>query len=126
MFRCVLVAISVLVAATPAMAQQMNAEVFHKRAAKLKGKGAMAIFSGGEIKALMREGQAAGKASSARYKAAKEAGRPLPFCPPEGPQKMGSNEFMSRLAAIPEAERRRIDMTEATTRIMAAKFPCKG
>jgi len=126
MFRCVLVAISVLVAATPAMAQQMNAEVFHKRAAKLKGKGAMAIFSGGEIKALMREGQAAGKASSARYKAAKEAARPLPFCPPEGPQKMGSNEFMSRLAAIPEAERRRIDMTEATTRIMAAKFPCKG
>ena len=126
MLRCVLVALACLLTAKPATAQQMNAETFHQRATKLKGKGAMAIFSGGEIKALMREGQAAGKASSARYKAAKEAGRPLPFCPPDGQQKMGSNEFMTRLAAIPQAERRRIALTEATTRILAAKFPCKA
>ena len=125
MVRCVL-ALCLLAATSPAVAQQMNAEVFHQRASKLKGKGALAIFSGGEIKALMREGQAAGKASSARYKAAKDAGRPRPFCPPEGRQSMGSNEFMARLAAIPPAERRKIDMTEATTRIMAAKFPCRG
>src|SRR5687768_13673131 len=124
MLRSLFVALAVFTVATPAMAQQMNAETFHQRATKLKSKGALAIFSGGEIKALMREGQAAGKASSARYKAAKDAGRKLPFCPPEGPQKMDSTEFMTRLAAIPQAERRRIDMTEATTRIMAAKFPC--
>jgi hypothetical protein len=37
---------------------------------------------------------------------------------------MGSDEFMKRLAAIPAADRARIDMTEATTRIMAAKYPC--
>jgi hypothetical protein len=126
MLRWVFVVATVFVSAAPAIAQQMNAEAFYQRATKLKGKGAMAIFSGGEIKKLMREGQAAGKASSARYKAAKEAGRPLPFCPPEGPQKMGSNEFMKRLGDIPQAERRRIDMTEATTRIMAAKFPCRA
>ena len=126
MLRWVLVILSVVVAAVPAAAQQMNAEAFYQRATKLKGKGALAIFSGGEIKKLMREGQAAGTASSTRYKAAKEAGRPLPFCPPQGPQKMGSNEFMRRLADIPQAERRRIDMTEATTRIMAAKFPCRA
>ena len=126
MLRCLITAFALFAVAAPAMAQQMNAETFHQRATKLKGKGALAIFSGGEIKALMREGQAAGKASSARYKAAKTAGGKLPFCPPEGPQKMDSNEFMTRLAAIPQAERRRIDMTEATTRIMAAKFPCRA
>jgi hypothetical protein len=31
---------------------------------------------------------------------------------------------MKRLGAIPRAERQRIDMTEAMTRISAAKFPC--
>jgi hypothetical protein len=121
-----LLGLTLFVAASPAWAQQMNAEAFYQRANKLKGKGALAIFSGGEIKALMREGQAAGQASKARYKAAKDAGKPLPFCPPEGPQKMGSTEFMTRLGAIPRAERQKIDMAEATTRIMAAKFPCRS
>lgn len=37
---------------------------------------------------------------------------------------MGSDEFMKRLAMIPAAERARIDMTEANTRILATKFPC--
>lgn len=123
---CLISAIGLVIAAGPAAAQSMNAELFHQRATKLQAKGAMAIFSGGEIKALMREGQAAGKASSTRYKADKAAGRSTRFCAPAGPQKMNSDEFMKRLSAIPQAERRRIDMTEATTRIMAAKFPCKG
>ena len=34
---------------------------------------------------------------------------------------MDSNDFMRRLAAIPAAERARIDMTEATTRVLAGK-----
>jgi hypothetical protein len=126
MLRRLFIALACLVAAKPAVAQQMNAETFYQRATKLKGKGALAIFSGGEIKALMREGQAAGQASKARYRAARDAGRPLPFCPPEGPQKIGSDEFMARLGAIPQAERQKIDLTEATTRIMAGKFPCRA
>jgi DNA-binding transcriptional regulator LsrR (DeoR family) len=111
---------------SPALAQTMNAETFHQRATALKKKGAMAIFSGGEIKALMREGQASGQAAKSRYNADKSAGRATRFCPPPGKQQMDSDEYMERLAAIPLAERRRIDMTEATTRIMAAKFPCRG
>jgi len=39
---------------------------------------------------------------------------------------MNSDEFMSRLGAIPQAERAKIDMTEATTRLLAVKFPCKA
>ena len=124
--RLLLLAVPILTMAAPAMAQSMNAETFYQRALKLKAKGAMALFSGGEIKALMNEGQAAGKASGAAHRAAKAAGRPTRYCPPEGPQKMGSDEFMNRLAAIPVADRKRIDMTEATTRILAMKFPCRA
>lgn len=108
-----------------ASAQSMNAESFLQRANKLKAKGPLALFSRGEIKVLMNEGQASGKAASARNKADKVGGRPTRFCPPTGPQSMNSDEYMTRLAAIPRTTRQRIDMTEATTRIMAAKFPCR-
>ena len=55
----------------------MNAESFHARATALKKKGPMALFSGGEIKKLMAEGQAAGKAAGARYDADKQRWREL-------------------------------------------------
>jgi len=109
----------------PATAQTMNAETFNQRIQALKAKGAMALFSGDEIKALTAEGQAAGKAARAQQAAAAKAGQKPRFCPPDGPQKMGSDEFMTRLAAIPQAERQKIDMTEAMTRMLAVKFPCK-
>lgn len=118
-------AVVLLAGPVAASAQSMNAEVFFQRAAKLKAKGAMAIFASGEIKALMKEGQASGQASASRHKAEKAAGRSTRFCPPPGPAKMGSDEYMKRLASIPRVERQRIDMTEATTRIMATKFPCR-
>jgi hypothetical protein len=102
----------------------MNAEAFHQRATKLKKKGAMAIFSRGEIKALMNEGQAAGKRAREQRLAAIKAGGKPRYCPPEGPASMNSDEFMARLAAIPAADRARIDMTEATTRILTNKYPC--
>ena len=109
-----------------AMAQTMNAETFHKRATKLQNKGAMAIFSRGEIKALMSEVQeSTKKAREQRLAAVKVGGKPR-YCPPEGPGKMNSDEFMTRLGAIPAADRARIDMTEATIRILAVKFPCKA
>ena len=118
------VLILVTAVATPALAQTMNAEQFNQRAQALKAKGAMAMFSPGEVKALMAEGQAAGKASREQRLAALKAGQKPRYCPPDGPQKMGSDEFMSRLAAIPQAERQKIDMTEAMTRMLAVKFPC--
>lgn len=116
------VAVAVLMP-TAASAQSMNAETFHQRATKLMAKGPMALFSRGEIKALMKEGQKSGQAASAGNKADKAAGRPTRYCAPAG-TKMGSDEYMKRLGAIPRAERARINMTEATNRIMAAKFPC--
>ena len=120
----VVAAAAVLVPAA-ASAQSMNAETFLQRANKLMAKGPMALFSRKEIRSLMKEGQASGQAATARNKADKAAGRPARFCAPAGPQRMNSDEYMKRLGAIPRAERERIDMTEATTRIMAAKYPCR-
>jgi hypothetical protein len=107
-----------------ASAQMMNAQAFYQRATALEKKGFVAIFSGGEIKALMTEGQAAGAKAGQQRKASIAAGQKPRYCPPGSSVKMGSDEFMKRLAVIPAAERSRIDMTEATTRILAVKFPC--
>ena len=107
-----------------ASAQSMNAETFNRRAAALMKKGPMALFARGEIKALTAEGQASGmKAAQLRKATIAQGGKPR-FCPPGHKVQMNSSEFMTRLRAIPAAERARIDMTEATTRIMAAKYPC--
>ena len=107
-----------------AFAQMMNAQTFYQRASALQKKGIVAIFSGGEIKALMAEGQAAGQKAREQRQAAIASKQKPRFCPPPGVVKMDSDEFMKRLGAIPAAARSRIDMTESTTRILAAKYPC--
>ena len=107
-----------------AFAQMMNAQAFYQRASALQKKGIAAIFSGGEIKALMAEGHAAGKKAREQREAALASRQKPRFCPPPGVVKIDSDEFMKRLSAIPAAARSRMDMTEATTRILAAKYPC--
>jgi hypothetical protein len=121
-----LFALLLLVVAAPAAAQSMNAETFYKRGTALQKKGMMAVFSMGEIKTLTKEAQAAGARARDIRRADVAAGRPPRFCPPKGGVSIDDKEFMARLAAIPAAERARIDMGEAMTRILAAKFPCKG
>lgn len=125
-FSLTLGACLLAVAATPAGAQTMNAEAYHKRASSLMKKGPLALFSRGEIKTLMEEGQKAGAKSREQRLAIIKAGGKPRSCPPQEQVSMNADEFMKRLAAIPRAERERIDMTEAMTRISAAKFPCKG
>jgi hypothetical protein len=119
----VLAALLLFVPAT-ASAQTMNAQRFHSRATALRAKGFVAIFSGGEIKALTAEAQAAGKRAAENRRAAVRSGQAPRFCPPQGSVSMDDKEFMARLSAIPAADRSRIDMTEAMTRMLAAKYPC--
>ena len=69
-----LFAAGLLLMPAAASAQSMNAQVFFKRATALQKKGVLAVFSGAEIKALMSEGQAAGKAAGAAYDAANGVG----------------------------------------------------
>ena len=111
-------------AAAPAIAQTMNAEAFYRSATDLQSKGPMAVFSIGKVRALTSEAQRAGQKALEARVAAKAAGRTPRYCPPDGPRNMSSSEFLTRLAAIPAAQRSRMDMTEATTLILATKFPC--
>lgn len=116
-----------LLLAVPAAvsAQSMNAEIFHQKAAALMKKGPMAVFSS-DLKRVMNEGKAsAGKAREQRLAAVKAGQKPR-YCPPEGAKGINSDEYMKGLSAIPAAERAQIDMTEATTRILARKFPCRA
>ena len=118
-----LVAAAVLLP-TMSSAQSMNAEVFYQKAAGLERKGMMAIFSK-DVKVMMNEGKAAGEAARRQRLATLRAGHKPRYCPPEGPQKLGSDEFMTRLGAIALGDRQRIDMTEAMIRILSVKFPCR-
>lgn len=126
LMRLSLVAVLALAVPAVASAQAMNAERFHERATALQKKGVMALFSGGEIKTFTHEAQVAGQRAAQSRRAALQAGQSPRFCPPPGPGRMGDKEFMVRLSAIAPADRARIDMTEAMTRILAAKYPCRG
>ena len=116
---------SVASAAAPALAQHMNADSFYQRAIALKKKGALAMFSVGEIKALLKEVKAAGLLVKQTRLAAEQGGHHGRYCPPVGAKRMDSKEYLSALGAIPLAERKTIDLVEATTRMMERKFPCK-
>jgi hypothetical protein len=117
--------IGVVAVGLPAMAsaQSMNAETFFQKANALQRKGMMALFSS-DVKKLMKEAKAAGETARAQRLAALKAEQKPRYCPPAGSQRMGSDEFMQRLGALPRTDRMRIDMTEAMIRILTVKFPC--
>ena len=122
------VALAVMLALVPAAAsaQSMNAEQFYQRATALQKKGMLAIFSLGEIKALTSEAQAAAAQTAEKRRAAIKAGQQPRFCPPPGPATMKDKEFMARLGGLPAADRARMNMGEAMTRILEIKFPCRA
>lgn len=120
--KLIVAALAVLVPAM-ASAQSMSAEIFFQKAQALQRKGMMAMFSS-DVKKLMKEAKAAGETARTQRLATLKAKEKPRYCPPSGSQRMGSDEFMERLGALPRAERVRINMTEAMIRIMAVKFPC--
>jgi hypothetical protein len=118
-------AILFLLTAVPgaAQAQSMNAETFFKKAQTLRAKGPLALISR-DLKPMIREAKAAGLKARAARLAAVAAGRTPRYCPPKGSKRLGNEEFMRGMAAIPLAERLSIDLTEAITRILVRKYPC--
>ena len=114
------------ISAQSASAQTMNAESFLQKANALQKKGPLALLSMGRIKALAAEGRAAAReAREARLRALSQGKAPR-YCPPaNASQEMASSEFLNRLSAIPAAQSNRINMTEAMTRVLVQKFPCR-
>ena len=118
--------VAAVAASVPAMAsaQSMSAEIFFQKAQALQRKGMMAMFSS-DVKKLMKEAKAAGETARAQRLATLKLGGKPRYCPASGSQRMGSDEFMQRLGAMPRTERLKIDMTEAMIRILSVKFPCR-
>lgn len=122
----VMVAVSVLGFATPAVASVMNADEFYQRAIKLKKRGPLAMLSMKEVKLLVNEVKAAGTKVKETRLAAERAGKKGRYCPPPHNPRMGHEEYVAGIGTIPQPERKKIDLVEATTRMLAAKFPCRG
>ena len=111
--------------AVPANAAVMNAEEFYQRAIKVKKRGPLALLSMKEVKLLVNEVKVAGARVKETRLLAERAGKKGRYCPPPENKRMGHEEYVAGIGAIPEAERKRIDLIEATTRMLAAKFPCR-
>jgi hypothetical protein len=118
-------AIALVSLAAPAAASVMNAEEFYQRALKVKKRGPFALLSMKEVKLLVNEVKVAGAQVKETRLAVEKTGKKGRYCPPPEPKRMGHEEYVAGIGAIPQAERRKIDLIEATTRMLAAKFPCR-
>lgn len=124
-FARAMLAAALVGVSAPAAANVMNAEEFYQRAMKVKKRGPLALLSMKEVKTLVNEVKVAGtKVKEARL-AAERAGKKGRYCPPPETKRMGHEEYVAGIGAIPQSERKRIDLIEATTRMLAAKFPCR-
>ena len=120
--RIILFGLAALVA-TPAAAQDMNAQELYEMGKSLQKKGPLALVSS-DFGTVKNETQGAAEAARAQARADQAAGRTPRFCVPDGNQSMGSGELLRRVEKIPEAERRKINSQELMTRVFAQKYPC--
>ena len=111
-----------LLAAVPASAQAMDVKTFLTKADGLKKKGMMALFSG-DLKVLKSEIQTSASALKTERNAAKAAGRPQTYCPPEKGS-LTSNEILASFQSIPEPQRPRIQVKDALKALLVKKYPC--
>jgi len=109
-----------------AAAGDMSVAEFLPRAEKLKGKGAMAIFSRAELKALGAEVGGAIKANKAEREAAIRAGRRPDYCPPAGGVKLGADEILAEFRRVPVAERRRTTVRQVMKTMARRRWPCRA
>ena len=114
--------IGALAAATPAQAQDMNAQTFYERGKALESKGPLALFDG-DMKVLKREGEAAAQRAIARNEARRAEGRAPLFCL-DGADRMGPREFLRATEAFTASQRKGWTTSDMTARIFARNYPC--
>ncbi len=120
--RVALVAAAVAVAsATPADAA-MDVNTFLAKATVLKAKGPMALFSS-DLSLLKHEAGLATAQISADKKARAAAHQPPLYCARDD-ERMGANEMLAGLAAIPPAERG-MSLKEGFLRVIVKRYPCR-
>ena len=110
-------------AAAPASA--MSVAAFLTKAESLKKKGPLALFSG-DLKLLANQIKADGASIRAERLAAKAAGKPTAFCPPEAGVKLTDKDVMAAMQAVPAPQRARTSTRDAMRALMVKRFPCRG
>src|SRR6185295_11755311 len=118
--------IAVVLALAPlAAAEAMPVSTFLTIADNLKSKGAMAFFSG-DLKRLTQSIKGDAALLKAENQAAAAAGRPKSYCAPAGGIKMGNQEVMTAMQAVPPPQRATTDTKDALRAYFARRFPCRG
>lgn len=113
-----------VLALSPTAAMAMPLPVFLDKAGALEKKGMLAMFSS-DIGLLKKEVMAATQALRAERIAAKAAGKPAAYCPPEAGASMNSNELLAAMRQIPPAQRAHMDVKDGMRVFLARKFPCR-
>ncbi len=121
----VLCAFATVLVAAPAAASTMTVQTFVTKADSLKKKGPFALLSG-DLKLLMNQVKADSAALRTERLAAKQAGRPQAFCPPEAGVKIDQKDIMAAMQAVPLAQRPSTETKAALRAYMARRFPCRG
>lgn len=101
----------------------VNAQAFYAKALSLKAKGPLALMSG-DIKPMKAQMTDAGNRVRAQNLAAQKSGKAL-YCPPASAKGAGAGFVIDGLAAIPDARRKQLTLTEAWREILISKFPCR-
>ena len=101
----------------------MDVDTFLAKVAALKARGPLALFSS-DLGLLKRESASAVAQIEAEQRARRAAGRPLLFCAGKDEQRMGADEMIAGLSAIPVAQRR-VPLKDGFVRVIAARHPCR-
>lgn len=121
--RRMVIAVGALMLSSGATA--MPVSTFLAKADALKAKGALAMFSG-DLKLLMNQVKADAASIRQERLAAKVAGKPTAFCPPEQGSKMSDKDVLAAMQAVPAAERARTDSRTALKAFLVRRYPCRG
>ena len=115
---------ALLLVPAAASAQTMPLHSFVERGTKLEKKGAMALFSRGEIRALQTEMKGAAAAVRAERLAAEKAGRKPAYCPPKEAQPMGARTFLAELRKVSATQARSATVTDGLRAMLVKRYPC--
>ena len=119
----VLIAAALIVAPVSA-AQAQDVAHFLIRVDRLLARGPFALLSR-DFYRLKSEIEADGRALKRDYARAKAKGEKTAFCPPaRGKPKVGKNEYLAALRAVPVAKRTTTDTKDVLRHLLERKYPC--
>ena len=104
-------------------AEAMTVADFLTRSDALQKKGAMALFSS-DLGLLKREVTTAAAELRGERLAAEKAGRRPPYCPNVASAKMGPDQLLAIMRAVPPTDRPRLQVKDALRAHFVRTLPC--